>query len=208
MFRCSIRGIERHGGMASAPGRSLQHFVPSSESFLGHFGSRLQGLRSQYCFISRMFELPVVFRCWSGKYLQVERRRPSTASLFTPTRSARSCSRSRAASNRCRRLAAASWRSTATRVTSSRAQTSTAQSSTPSTRFVPLPLLRYSDDEQLFPCYVVFQSSPKHEASCSLLLGGHRAPVACVDWSRSSDTTICVSASMDGAIRISTLLPQ
>ncbi|XP_053320785.1 WD repeat-containing protein 91 [Spea bombifrons] len=43
--------------------------------------------------------------------------------------------------------------------------------------------------------------------SC-LSLGGHRAPVVTVDWSTAVECGTCVTASMDGKIRLTTLLAQ
>ena len=41
--------------------------------------------------------------------------------------------------------------------------------------------------------------------SC-LSLGGHRAPVVTVDWSTAMDCGTCLTASMDGKIKLTTLL--
>ncbi|XP_075284388.1 WD repeat-containing protein 91 isoform X4 [Opisthocomus hoazin] len=43
--------------------------------------------------------------------------------------------------------------------------------------------------------------------SC-LSLGGHRAPVVTVDWSTAMDCGTCLTASMDGKIKLTTLLAQ
>ncbi|XP_064366870.1 WD repeat-containing protein 91 isoform X2 [Dromaius novaehollandiae] len=43
--------------------------------------------------------------------------------------------------------------------------------------------------------------------SC-LSLGGHRAPVVTVDWSMAMDCGTCLTASMDGKIKLTTLLAQ
>uniref|UniRef100_A0A8C1SNC5 WD repeat-containing protein 91 n=1 Tax=Cyprinus carpio TaxID=7962 RepID=A0A8C1SNC5_CYPCA len=41
-----------------------------------------------------------------------------------------------------------------------------------------------------------------------LCLGGHKAPVVTVDWCSAMDCGICLTASMDGKIKLSTLLAQ
>lgn len=41
--------------------------------------------------------------------------------------------------------------------------------------------------------------------SC-LSLGGHRAPVVTVDWSTAMDCGTCLTASMDGKVKLTTLL--
>ncbi|KAG8537783.1 hypothetical protein GDO81_023851, partial [Engystomops pustulosus] len=41
-----------------------------------------------------------------------------------------------------------------------------------------------------------------------LSLGGHRAPVVTVDWSTAVECGTCLTASMDGKIRLTTLLAQ
>ncbi|XP_061421287.1 WD repeat-containing protein 91 [Lethenteron reissneri] len=41
-----------------------------------------------------------------------------------------------------------------------------------------------------------------------LTLGGHRAPVVTVEWTTAMDCGMCLTASMDGKIRVSTLLAQ
>ncbi|CAL8341580.1 unnamed protein product [Arctogadus glacialis] len=44
------------------------------------------------------------------------------------------------------------------------------------------------------------------EEQASLSLGGHRSPVVTLDWSSALDCGTCLTASMDGRIRVSTLL--
>ncbi|KAJ3605600.1 hypothetical protein NHX12_027645 [Muraenolepis orangiensis] len=44
------------------------------------------------------------------------------------------------------------------------------------------------------------------EEQASLSLGGHRSPVVTLDWSSALDCGICLTASMDGRVRVSTLL--
>ena len=39
-------------------------------------------------------------------------------------------------------------------------------------------------------------------------LGGHKTPVVGVDWSTAIDCRMCITGSMDGKVRISTLLVQ
>ena len=41
-----------------------------------------------------------------------------------------------------------------------------------------------------------------------LSLGGHKAPVVTVDWCSAVDCGTCLTASMDGKIKLSTLLAQ
>lgn len=41
-----------------------------------------------------------------------------------------------------------------------------------------------------------------------LSLGGHKAPVVTVDWCTAMDCGTCLTASMDGKIKLSTLLAQ
>uniref|UniRef100_A0A8C1R8V7 WD repeat-containing protein 91 n=1 Tax=Cyprinus carpio TaxID=7962 RepID=A0A8C1R8V7_CYPCA len=72
-----------------------------------------------------------------------------------------------------------------------------------------------------------FDSEGKHVLTCSsnggniyrlnkadvglesvLCLGGHKAPVVTVDWCSAMDCGICLTASMDGKIKLSTLLAQ
>ncbi|XP_019370514.1 PREDICTED: WD repeat-containing protein 91 isoform X1 [Gavialis gangeticus] len=50
-------------------------------------------------------------------------------------------------------------------------------------------------------------SDEKILESC-LSLGGHRAPVVTVDWSTAMDCGTCLTASMDGKIKLTTLLAQ
>ncbi|NXX39328.1 WDR91 protein, partial [Tricholaema leucomelas] len=56
---------------------------------------------------------------------------------------------------------------------------------------------------------VIFKlnSEEKVLESC-LSLGGHRAPVVTVDWSTAMDCGTCLTASMDGKIKLTTLLAQ
>ncbi|KAM6292138.1 WD repeat-containing protein 91 isoform 6-T6 [Porphyrio hochstetteri] len=56
---------------------------------------------------------------------------------------------------------------------------------------------------------VIFKlnSGEKVLESC-LSLGGHRAPVVTVDWSTAMDCGTCLTASMDGKIKLTTLLAQ
>ncbi|CAH1783824.1 unnamed protein product [Owenia fusiformis] len=46
------------------------------------------------------------------------------------------------------------------------------------------------------------------QLSRSLSLGGHKAPVVCVDWASAIDCRTCLTGSMDGKVRASTLLRQ
>lgn len=41
-----------------------------------------------------------------------------------------------------------------------------------------------------------------------MYLGGHKAPVVTVDWCSAVDCGTCLTASMDGKIKLSTLLAQ
>ncbi|KAK2163812.1 hypothetical protein LSH36_74g14060 [Paralvinella palmiformis] len=41
----------------------------------------------------------------------------------------------------------------------------------------------------------------------SLYLGGHRSPVVTVDWSPVADCRLCLSGSMDGRVRVSSVIP-
>ena len=42
----------------------------------------------------------------------------------------------------------------------------------------------------------------------TLNLEGHKAPVICVDWSTSVHYKLCLTASVDGRVRVSTLLTK
>ncbi|CAB1351948.1 unnamed protein product [Coregonus sp. 'balchen'] len=63
-----------------------------------------------------------------------------------------------------------------------------------------------------------FDSEGQHVLTCSnnggiiyrrvLPLGGHKAPVVTVDWCSAMDCGTCLTASMDGKIKLSTLLAQ
>lgn len=69
-----------------------------------------------------------------------------------------------------------------------------------------------------------FDSEGQHVLTCSssggviyradaglesvLSLGGHKAPVVTVDWCSAMDCGTCLTASMDGKIKLSTLLAQ
>lgn len=55
----------------------------------------------------------------------------------------------------------------------------------------PVPLQLGGDEKVLETC---------------LSLGGHRAPVVTVDWSTAMDCGTCLTASMDGKIKLTTLL--
>lgn len=55
------------------------------------------------------------------------------------------------------------------------------------------------------PILLQLGSDEKVLESC-LSLGGHRAPVVTVDWSTAMDCGTCLTASMDGKIRLTTLL--
>lgn len=56
---------------------------------------------------------------------------------------------------------------------------------------------------------VIYKLSNKEPALESvLLLGGHKAPVVTVDWCSAVDCGTCLTASMDGKIKLSTLLAQ
>ena len=57
-------------------------------------------------------------------------------------------------------------------------------------------------------CCIVFQSPDSVGTECVMLLGGHKTPVVSVDWSASADTMTCLTASMDGKVRVSTLLAR
>ena len=54
-----------------------------------------------------------------------------------------------------------------------------------------------------------FQLTSGEQALDSVLsLGGHKAPVVTVDWCSAVDCGTCLTASMDGKIKLSTLLAQ
>lgn len=53
-----------------------------------------------------------------------------------------------------------------------------------------------------------FESDPNPAAKPQMAIGGHKSPVVTVDWSTVGDCSICATASMDGTIKISTLLSQ
>lgn len=57
----------------------------------------------------------------------------------------------------------------------------------------------------LSPVLLQLGGDEKVLESC-LSLGGHRAPVVTVDWSTAMDCGTCLTASMDGKIKLTTLL--
>lgn len=57
----------------------------------------------------------------------------------------------------------------------------------------------------LSPVLLQLGGDEKALESC-LSLGGHRAPVVTVDWSTAMDCGTCLTASMDGKIKLTTLL--
>lgn len=59
-------------------------------------------------------------------------------------------------------------------------------------------------------CVCLFLKLNKGDAGLEsvLSLGGHKAPVVTVDWCSAVDCGTCLTASMDGKIKLSTLLAQ
>ena len=55
---------------------------------------------------------------------------------------------------------------------------------------------------------MLFQMALGSSPLRSLYLGGHRTPVVTVDWCPMTETRLCVTGSMDGRVRVSSVMPQ